>query len=311
MKRLSCFLLVLPLTVPTLALGEGEAKKAIYDEKADAKAQIADAVARARRENRRVLIQWGGNWCSWCLLLHDCFQSDANLAQTLRNDYDVVLIDINRNRDLAGTYGAVPRGSGVPFLTILDSAGKVLINQPTEPFETKKEGKNGHDPRKLREFLTEHRAPAQKAEEVLETALAEAARSERNVLLHFGAPSCGWCLRLDAWLASEPVAGILARDFLDVKIDLDRTKGSKEVLTRYNPSGKGGIPWFVMLDAKGNAIVTSDGPKGNIGFPAADHEIEYFVTMLEKAKQRITTREIEQLRRSLEEAEQRRKVDKR
>src|SRR6185436_14538703 len=30
----------------------------IYDEKADAKRQIASAVAKAKKENRRVLIQW-------------------------------------------------------------------------------------------------------------------------------------------------------------------------------------------------------------------------------------------------------------
>ena len=64
-------------------------------------------------------------------------------------------------------------------------------------------------------------------------------------------------------------------------------------------SDKGGIPWFVMLDAKGKAIVTSDGPKGNIGFPYADHEIVHFVKMLQAAKRRITDAELEELRRSL------------
>ena len=43
------------------------AKKPLYDESADAKQQIAAALAKAKRENRRVLIQWGGNWCSWCI----------------------------------------------------------------------------------------------------------------------------------------------------------------------------------------------------------------------------------------------------
>ncbi len=37
-------------------------KKAdIYDESADARQQIADALASAKKENRRVLIQWGAN----------------------------------------------------------------------------------------------------------------------------------------------------------------------------------------------------------------------------------------------------------
>ncbi|HOW19271.1 MAG TPA: DUF255 domain-containing protein, partial [Phycisphaerae bacterium] len=45
----------------------------IYNEKADAKAQIAEALARAKRDNKRVLIMWGGNWCKWCYRLHDVF----------------------------------------------------------------------------------------------------------------------------------------------------------------------------------------------------------------------------------------------
>jgi hypothetical protein len=40
----------------------------------------------------------------------------------------------------------------VPYLTILDAAGKVLVNQSTVPFETKEDGKNGHDSKKLQEF---------------------------------------------------------------------------------------------------------------------------------------------------------------
>jgi len=316
MKSLTCSAFALLLAGSSLSWWEDEAKtekpaegkKAIYNEKADAKVAIESALAEARRENRRVLIQWGGNWCSWCLLLHDCFKNDPKLAKILRDEYAVVLIDSNNNGDLARQYRAIGN-HGVPFLTVLDSTGKVLANQPTDPFETNKAGKKGHDPAKLLEFLTTHQAPPLKADEVLEKALAEAAKSERNVFLHFGASWCGWCVRLDAWLASPAVAKVVGKDFLDVKIDMDRMKGAKEVLNRFRPSDKGGIPWFVMLDAKGKAIVTSDGSKGNIGFPATADEIAHFVKMLEKAKRRITDQEVEQLRKSLEEAEEQRKKE--
>jgi hypothetical protein len=64
----------------------------------------------------------------------------------------------------------------------------------------------------------------------------------------------------------------------------------------------------VFLDPHGKAIVTSDGPQGNIGFPAAEQEIAHFVTMLEKSKKRMTDKEIEELRKSLEELERQRKA---
>ena len=130
---------------------------------------------------------------------------------------------------------------------------------------------------------------------MLNAALAEAAKTERGVFLHFGAPWCGWCLKLEAWLAQPKIAEIMGKDFVDVKIDQDRMTGAKEVFARYNANAKGGIPWFVFLDAKGKVVATSDGPKGNIGFPYAAHEIDHFVTMLKAARHRITGDEMDAL----------------
>src|SRR5262245_41667101 len=48
-------------------------REPIYDEQADAKAQIGAALTKAKRHNTRVLIMFGGNWCGWCYKLHDVF----------------------------------------------------------------------------------------------------------------------------------------------------------------------------------------------------------------------------------------------
>jgi thioredoxin-related protein len=304
MKRLMCIVAML-IAASTFTRGDDppktkkaeEPKKQVYDEKANAKELIEKAIVAAKRENRRVLIQWGGNWCSWCLLLHERFRSDKDLAKTLRYEYDVVFID-SKNKDSMEKYGTDLK-EGVPYLTILDGDGKVVTNQSTVPFETKTDGKNGHDPKKLLEFLLANKTTPLKAESVLEAAVAEANKSDRRVFLHFGAPWCGWCLRLDAWLARNDIEKVFGKDYVDVKIDVDRMTGGKEVLTRFNTSGSGGIPWFVILDNKGKAIVNSDGPKGNIGFPATDDEIAHFVKMLETSKRALTDSDVAILKNSL------------
>lgn len=258
----------------------------VYDEAADAKQQIAETVSRARKENRRVLIQWGGNWCSWCILLHDLMASDPKIKRELMYEYDVVAIDIgkfNKNMDLAAAYGADLKTSGVPYLTVLDAEGKVVANQETGSLEAKDSPKPAHEPESVLKFLTDHQAAPLSAETVLQDALTRAGAQNKRVLLHFGAPWCGWCHRLEDWLAREDVAKVLGRSLLEVKIDQDRMTGASEVFERYHPAKGGGIPWMVVLDAKGNAVVTSDGPEGNIGFPATDGEIAYFGTMLSSA----------------------------
>jgi thioredoxin-related protein len=307
MRMLTFAALALFLTLPVATLGQvtapatkPDAKKvAIYDEKADAKVLVETALKSAKRFNKRVLIQWGGNWCSWCVLLHDRFKADKDLAKTLLYEYDVVHIDSNNNMDLAAKFGADLKKNGVPFLTVLDADGKVVVNEPTEPFETKVDGKPGHDSKKLKTFLTAHEATPLKAEDVLAGAKAEAAKSERMVFLHFGAPWCGWCHKLNDWLVRPEIATLFGKDFVEIEIDVDRMPGGKEMLAAYPNSDKGGIPWFVMLDAQGKALATSHGAKGNIGFPYSEDEIAHFVTMLQTCKRRLVDQDIETLRKSL------------
>ena len=278
-------------------------RKPVYDEKADAKAQIQAALAKAKKENRRVLIEWGANWCSWCILLHDAFQKTPDLHRILSYEYDVVFVDVGRrdhNIELATSYGADLNKNGIPYLTVLDSAGKVVVHQGTEPFEVRPPaGEKGHDAKKVQAFLVSQQAKYHNADEVLTAGLAEAERSGRSVLLHFGAPWCGWCHRLDDWLARSDVAPVMGKDYVDVKVDIDRMDGGKEIFKRYNPKNDSGIPWFVILDSKGKAKVDCMSEKGNIGFPYEEHEVAHFLKMLEQTKQRLTDAEITVLKASL------------
>lgn len=291
-----------PATLPAAAQ---PARPPIYDEAADGKEQIAAALARAQKENRRVLIQWGANWCSWCHLLHETFEKSRSVSRTLRYEYDVVLIDIGRwdkHLDLAEKYGADFKSAGVPYLTILDAEGNVLANQETASLEAKIEGRDGHDPEKVNAFLQKHQAPYLKAGAVLESAMSEAARSGRRIFVHFGAPWCGWCHRLEGWLARPEIARLIEKDFVEVKIDTDRMIGGAELLTGYRESKSGGIPWFAFLSPEGKKIATSEGPKGNIGCPFTDEEIDAFGEILRQARQSLTDEEIGELLTSLRQS---------
>ncbi len=159
----------------------------VYDESADAAADIQVALAVAAKENKRVLIQWGANWCGWCILLHGTYQDDRTVARTLLYEYEVVYVDIGRwdkNLELAEKYGADFKSNGVPYLTVLDGEGNVVTHQETGSLEKD----NAHDPELVNSFLTEHQAEYLAAEDLLSDALAEAERTHKRVFLTFGAP---------------------------------------------------------------------------------------------------------------------------
>lgn len=282
--------------------------KKTYDEAADAKEQIAAALAKAKKENQRVLIQWGANWCGWCHLLDGKFQSDAKVRKELLYEYQLIHVDIGRfdkHMDIAASYGADLKSNGVPFLTVLDADGNVLANQETGSLEAKIDGENGHDAAKIMGFLTKHEPAPLKAEDILAAGLSEAANTDKNVFLHFGAPWCVWCHRLENWMARPEIATILAKDYVDVKIDTDRAIGGEEMLIEKRKTEEGGIPWFAILDQNGKGQITSnrsDDPRSNIGYPSHEEPegIAHMIKMIDQTRSRITDEELATLKTSLE-----------
>ena len=288
-----------PAAPPANTKAKAEPRKKIYDEQADARKLLADALAAARPTDKRVLLMYGGNWCGWCHLLHECFAKNPAIATLLRDEYELVMVDIghfDKHQDLVKELGAQIKG--VPFLTVLDKDGKVLTHQPTEPLEKGK----AHDPAKVKAFLEQWAAPARDAEVAYAAALQRAAAEGKMVFLHFGAPWCGWCHKLEAWLAQPEIAQILRKDFVELKIDEDRMKGGKDVEQRFRPAMKGGIPWIAFLDATGKVLVDSDGPGGNTGFPAEPQEVDHFMAMLKKTVKNITAGELAAIEQSLRPA---------
>lgn len=277
--------------------------KLIYDEQADAREQIAEALEHAKKENRRVLIQWGANWCGWCHLLHDTFKKDKDVRRKLLYEYDLVLIDVrkfDKNIDYAMTLGADLKANGLPYLTVLNADGKPIANQETGSLEAKIDGKPGHDPKAVASFLTEHQAPYLDAESILATGLKTAKEQDKRVFLHFGAPWCGWCHRLEDWMANEKVAAILDKHFVDVKIDVDRTLRGNEMKDRMTKGESAGIPWYAFLDAEGKIVVDSTLPeKGNIGYPYTNEEIATFMKVIQEAARTLSDEDIKRLVKSL------------
>lgn len=132
-------------------------KPTIYHPEADAKAQIAEAVAKAGKDNKHVLLQIGGNWCSWCILFDKLVNSNDTL-RTFRNDnFEMLHVNYspeNKNEDVLASLD-YPQRFGFPVFVILDGKGKRIHTQNSAYLEKGK----GHDPVKVLEFF-EQWAPA-------------------------------------------------------------------------------------------------------------------------------------------------------
>ena len=113
-----------------------ESKPNLYPDPSEARTDIGLALSVAAREHRRVLLDFGGNWCYDCHVLDATFHY-LEVARILDASYVLVHINIGQydaNLDLADKY-QIPLKKGVPSLAVLDSKGRLLVSQKNGDFE--------------------------------------------------------------------------------------------------------------------------------------------------------------------------------
>jgi thiol:disulfide interchange protein len=109
--------------------------KHIYSDTAEPERDIAAGIAEAKQEHKRVILDFGGDWCGDCQVLDIYFHQPPN-ADLLEKNFVLVHVWIghmDRNLDLAAKYG-VPINKGVPALAVLNPDGQVLYSQGTGEF---------------------------------------------------------------------------------------------------------------------------------------------------------------------------------
>src|SRR5690349_763813 len=116
-----------------------------YNETADARLEIKQALTQGAKTNTPVLVVFGANWCGDCKMLDSAMKKGAS-ASLLSRDFKIVKVDVGRfdkNVDVAESYG-VPLKKGIPAVAILSAKGEVLyVTKDGELADARKMGDNG------------------------------------------------------------------------------------------------------------------------------------------------------------------------
>lgn len=159
MKRLLILLAAVFLSTAAFSQTKTEGVH-IYNPEANAMADLKAAIAKAAKANKHVLVQVGGNWCTWCIAFHQLVNTTALLKQTITENYEYVLVnwDKEHHNDEAMKYLGFPNRFGYPVFVVLDGKGKVLHIENSSYLETDEVGANGkkkvgHDVKKINSFL--------------------------------------------------------------------------------------------------------------------------------------------------------------
>jgi len=148
MKNLLIFLLAVLFCSAHLFAQEG---KKLYNPELDGIKQIDEAVVLASANNKHVLIQYGGNWCSWCIKFDAFCKADNEISKLINDNYIPVKLNYspeNKN-DAANVFLGNPTRFGFPVFIIIDGKGKVLHIQDSALLEEEK----GYSKKKVIGFL--------------------------------------------------------------------------------------------------------------------------------------------------------------
>ncbi|WP_165190748.1 thioredoxin family protein [Caulobacter soli] len=98
-----------------------------YDEKADAEADVAAALKRAKKAHKLTLIDFGGNWCPDCRIFAGLIEQ-PDLKAFVDKHYEVVTVNVGRydqNMQIPARYG-IDKLKGVPTFLVVDTKGKLV-----------------------------------------------------------------------------------------------------------------------------------------------------------------------------------------
>lgn len=122
----------------TLAVGTaGSATHEIYPDPAQAKVDLAAALKTAAATHKRILLDFGGNWCGDCQVL-DIYMHDPSNRAILQANFVLVHVNVgykDENLELARRY-QVPVEDGVPALAVLSEKGALINSQRNGQFKS-------------------------------------------------------------------------------------------------------------------------------------------------------------------------------
>ena len=166
MKNTILFFLMLVILTPIFALAQagggkaGAAKAAarpnIFDPTRDAAKDLQAAIADAAISGRRVLVDVGGNWCSWCHEMERFIDAHPDLRALRDKNFVTVKINWSPENKNEAVLSKYPKISGYPHLFILDNDGKLLHSEDTSKLE---DGKSSYVLEKFMAFMQEWAPP--------------------------------------------------------------------------------------------------------------------------------------------------------
>ena len=118
----------------------------------DAAKDVATAVAAAKAQGKRVMVDVGGEWCPWCHILDRFVAANADVKALVDAKYVWVKVNFSKENKNEALLARWPAVKGYPHLFVLDGEGKLVQSQNTDVLEAQE----SYDKPKFVAFLKQY-----------------------------------------------------------------------------------------------------------------------------------------------------------
>lgn len=135
-----------------------------FDPYKDPKMDLEQAIASAKIDGKRIILDVGGEWCGWCRHMDKFFAQNPALAKLRDENFIWIKVNYseeNYNDEFLSKYPSI---KGYPHLFVLETDGTLLKSQETGSLEDEK----SYDLQKFTDFLKKW-SPSKTSESVPNT----------------------------------------------------------------------------------------------------------------------------------------------
>ncbi len=107
----------------------------IFDRNGDFESQLEQALGEARMTGKRILVEFGGDWCAWSGKMHRVLES-LKFKALLQQKFIFLRCYAGEDGECAfPDYLEFPEFSSIPYFVLLNEHGEIIARQRSEPFE--------------------------------------------------------------------------------------------------------------------------------------------------------------------------------
>ncbi|MBK7865879.1 MAG: thioredoxin family protein [Ignavibacteriales bacterium] len=111
------------------------------------------AVKTATAENKRILLDVGGEWCIWCHRIDEFIETNEDVKSSLTSAFVILKVNYSKENKNEEFLGKFPTIEGYPHFFVLENDGSLTVSQNTGDLE---DGKS-YSKEKFLEFVAKYK----------------------------------------------------------------------------------------------------------------------------------------------------------